>query len=314
MYITHIASYIPATVVGNEHFSQLNGLSDEWILSRTGIRERRKASPTENTNTLALSALALGLEGLPFPASEIDLIVGGTYTPYDTIHTLAHAAQNYLKISDIPVVSISTACSSFLNVMEVVQGYFAMNKATKALVLVSDHNTAYSDERDTIGGHLWGDAATAVFVTKERLKDTDWEVLDIITAGAGTVGKAVDGVFLRPNTEGFKMNAGKDVFLNACQYMAKVTTDILKKNGYTIEQLAYFAPHQANWRITKNVAENLGLPEEKALSNIQYLGNTGCAGCSVALWENKHRFKPNDLVAVTVFGGGYSYGSMLLKC
>ncbi len=314
MYITHIASYIPSIIVGNEHFSQINGLSDEWILARTGISERRKASESENTNTMAIEALKAGMVDLPFPAENIDLIVGGTYTPYDTIHTLAHAAQNYLKISDIPVVSISTACSSFLNAMEIVQGYFAMNKATKALVIVADHNTAYSDDRDTVGGHLWGDGATAVFVSKEKVKDNDWEVLDIITAGAGTVGKAVDGVFLRPNTERFKMNAGKDVFINACQYMAKVTQDILQKNGYTIADLAYFSPHQANWRITKNVAENLGLPEEKALSNIQYLGNTGCAGCSIALWEHKHRFQPQDLIAVTVFGGGYSYGSMLLKC
>jgi 3-oxoacyl-[acyl-carrier-protein] synthase-3 len=314
MYITHIASYIPTQVIGNEHFSQLNGLSDEWILARTGIRERRKAAPDENTNTLALKALEAGIAHLPFPTQDIDLIVGGTYTPYDTIHTLAHAAQNYLKISDIPVVSISTACSSFLNAMEIVQGYFAMNKASKALVLVADHNTAYSDERDTVGGHLWGDAGTAIFVTKERIKDNDWQVIDIFTAGAGNVGKSIDGVFLRPNAEGFKMNAGKDVFANACQYMAKATQDILQKNGFTIDDLAYFSPHQANWRITKNVAEKLGLPEEKALSNIQYLGNTGCAGCSVALWENKDKFKPQDLVAVTVFGGGYSYGAMLLKC
>jgi len=314
MYITHIASYIPSITVRNEHFSQINGLSDEWILSRTGIRERRKATDNENTNTMAIEALKAGLAGLPFQVEDIDLIVGGTYTPYDTIHTLAHAAQNYLKISDIPVVSVSTACSSFLNAMEIVQGYFAMNKAKKALVLVADHNTSYSDDYDTVGGHLWGDGATAVFVTKDRIKDNDWKVLDIITAGAGTVGKAVDGVFLRPQAEGFKMNAGKDVFINACQYMAKVTQDILKKNNYTVEDLAYFSPHQANWRITKNVAEKLGLPEEKALSNIQYLGNTGCAGCSIALWENKDRFLPNDLIAVTVFGGGYSYGSMLLKC
>jgi 3-oxoacyl-[acyl-carrier-protein] synthase-3 len=314
MYITKVSSYIPSEVVSNQHFTQINGLSDEWIVTRTGIRERRKAGKDENTNTMAIEAVKLGLDTLPYSPQEIDLIVGGTYTPFDTIHTLAHAVQNFLDISDIPVVSISSACSSFVNGMEIIQGYFAMNKAEKALLVLSDNNTAYSDDNDTVGGHLWGDGASAVFVTKEPTGEKDMRVADIITGGAGNIGKAVEGVFLRPSTDGFKMNYGKDVFLNACTYMAKVTKDILHRNQYKIEDLDFFVPHQANLRITKNVAENLGLPEEKALSNIQYLGNTGCAGCSIALYENRHRFQAGDLIAVTVFGGGYSYGSMLLEC
>ena len=263
---------------------------------------------------MAIQAIKLAEPSRPFPFTEIDLIVGATYTPYDTIHSLAHAAQNYLGISDIPVISISTACSSFVNAMEVVQGYFAMGKASKALVLVSDHNTAFSDETDKVGGHLWGDGASAVFVSKERLADTDFEVVDIITGGAGNIGKASDGVVLRPAHEGFVMNHGRDVFLNACQYMSKVTLRILEQNNYTIDNLNYFIPHQANLRITKNVAQTLGLQANQALSNIEYLGNTGCAGCSIALYENKHRYKKGDIIVVTVFGGGYSYGSMLLKC
>jgi 3-oxoacyl-[acyl-carrier-protein] synthase-3 len=314
MYINQITAYIPETVIDNEHFQKLIGLSEEWLLNRTGIRERRKASQDENTNTLVTKALAQGLTTPPFPTESIDLIVGGTYTPYDTIHTLAHAAQNFLEVSDIPVVSISSACSSFANAMEIVQGYFAMGKSKRAIVVLADHNTAYSDETDKVGGHLWGDGACALWISQERLSENDWEVKDIITGGAGNIGKASDSVFLRPAHEGFMMQNGRDVFQNACQYMSKVTQDILKKNGYTLEDLSYFVPHQANLRITKNVAQSLNLPEEKALSNIQYLGNTGCAGCCIALWENQTKFKPGDLIAVTVFGGGYSYGSVLLVC
>ena len=313
MYISKVSSYIPDAVVPNAHFSNLNGISEEWILARTGIQERRKAKEGENTNSMAVEAVKLALDTLPFDVSEIDLIVGATYTPYDTIHTIAHAVQNFLNISDIPVISLSTACSSFINAMELVQGYFAMNKASKALVVVSDHNTAFSNDRDTVGGHLWGDGASAVFVCKEKITDKDMFVRDIITGGAGNVGKAAEGVFLRPINEGFMMMYGKDVFLNACQYMTKVTKDILARNNYTLEDLNFFVPHQANLRITKNVAQNLGLDESKALSNIQYLGNTGCAGCSIALFENMYRFQKGDLIAVTVFGGGYSYGSMLLE-
>lgn len=313
MYLVKVASYIPETIITNAYFNEINGLTEEWILSRTGINERRKAGKDENTNTMAIKALQNAMEDLPFPIEEIDLIVGATYTPYDTIHSLAHAVQYYLNISDIPVISISTACSSFVNAVELVQGYFAMNKAKNALVVVADHNTIYSDEKDTVGGHLWGDGASAVFISKEARGKTSMHIKDIITAGAGNVGKANEGVFLRPAHEGFVMKHGKDVFQNACTYMTKVTKDILARNGYSVEQLSYFIPHQANLRITNNVAEQLGLSEKQALSNIQYLGNTGCAGCSIALYENLEKYQKGDLIAITVFGGGYSYGSMLLE-
>lgn len=314
MFINQINAYIPDTIINNEYFEKLVGLSEEWLLNRTGIRERRKAGKAENTNSMVIRALEQGLDTAPFPKESIDLIVGGTYTPYDTIHTLAHAAQNFLGVSDIPVVSISSACSSFANAMEIVQGYFAMGKSKRAIVVLADHNTAYSDETDKVGGHLWGDGACAIWISKERLSPEDWEVKDIITGGAGNIGKASEGVFLRPAHEGFMMQNGRDVFQNACTYMNKVTQDILSRNGYQLEDLDYFVPHQANLRITKNVAQSLNLPEEKALSNIQYLGNTGCAGCCIALYENQNKFKKNDLIAVTVFGGGYSYGSVLLEC
>lgn len=313
MFINTIVSYIPETVVSNAYFSEINGLSEDWIVSRTGIKERRKASAQENTNSMAVKTLELLQPQLPYPTQTIDLIVGATYTPYDTIHSLAHAAQHYLDISDIPVLSISTACSSFANALEVVEGYFAMGKAQRALVITADNNTLYSDENDTVGGHLWGDGASALLISKERLQTSDWEIKDIVTAGAGNIGKAPEGVFLRPAHEGFVMGNGRDVFQYACQYMAKVTRDILNKNGYSLQDVSYIVPHQANYRITKNVAENLGLDLNKALSNIEYLGNTGCAGCSIALYENQHRFQKGDKIVVTVFGGGYSYGAVLIE-
>ncbi|NJO02668.1 MAG: ketoacyl-ACP synthase III [Bacteroidia bacterium] len=314
MYISHISSYVPEIIVTNDYLSKINGLSEEWMQSRTGIRERRKAPVGENTHTMALEAIKKLLESPPCPPEEIDLIVGGTYTPHDTIHTLAHAAQNFLNISDIPVISLSTACSSFANVMELIQGYFAMNKARRALAIVSDHNTAYSNETDQVGGHLWGDGAAALLISRERLSEKDVYVRDIITGGAGNVGKAPEGVFLKPIKEGFVMKHGRDVFQYACQYMTTVTRKILERNNYQLGDLDYFIPHQANLRITQNVARNLELDNNRALSNIEYLGNTGCAGCTIALHEHWHRFRKGDVIVVTVFGGGYSYGSLLLEC
>ena len=313
MFINAISHYLPETVVPNSYFKDVNGLDDEWIKTRTGISERRKAGPEENTNTMALEAVKKGLEKITFPQEEIDLIVGATYSPFDTVATVAHVVQGLVGVDHIPVVSISAACSSFLNAVEIVEGYFATGKAKRALVLVSEHNTAYSNESDKVAGHLWGDGAAVVFITNEKLNDNDLTIKEIDTGGAANVGKGLEGVVLRPRNGGINMPHGRDVFIHACQYMAKTSKDILERHGYTIDDLNYFIPHQANHRISKRVAEELELPIEKVVSNIQYLGNTGCAGCAIGLSEKQDDYKAGDIIVVSVFGGGYSYGSMLVE-
>lgn len=313
MYINNISTYIPETVVSNRYFKEINGLSNDWIVERTGIRERRKAGPGENTSTMGIAAVQAGLSSLPYDPQEIDLIVGATYTPHDTIVTLGHAVQHALDIPDIPVVTISSACSSLVNAMEIVQGYFAMGKASKAIVITSEHNTGYNNEEDPKAGHLWGDGAAALFVSKERMSKQDYQVHDIITGGAATKGRATEGVTLKPLNKGIIMPYGKDVFIHACQYMPKMVNDILRRNKLNIREIDYVVPHQANLRITKNVANTLELEEGKALSNVEYLGNTGCAGSAIAIAEHKEEFKKGQKLVVTVFGGGYSYGAMLIE-
>ncbi|WP_044000696.1 3-oxoacyl-ACP synthase III family protein [Hymenobacter swuensis] len=313
MYIHQVAAYLPAEIITNEHFTRLNGLSNEWITERTGIRARRKAAPDENTNTMALEATRRALAQAPaFPAADIDLIVGGTYTPHDTIYTVAHAVQRELNVSDIPVVSISSACSSLLNAVEIVEGYFAMGKAQRALVVVSEHNTAYNNDFDTVAGHLWGDGAAVLLLSKERLAPADLHVQAIRTGGAGNIGKADQAVTLKPVERGIVMPFGKDVFIHACTYMTRVTQQILEQNNLSVADVTYLIPHQANLRITKNVLQQLGLPEERAVSNIEELGNTGCAGAAIALADTWPLLQPGNHIIVTVFGGGYSYGAMLL--
>lgn len=313
MYINCISAYIPEEVITNSYFQEINGLSDEWIIERTGIRERRKAGPGENTQTMGIAAVKAGLASLPYDLQEINLIVGATYTPHDTIVTLGHAVQHALDIPEIPVVTISSACSSLINAMEIVEGYFAMGKADKAIVIAAEHNTAYNDENDIKAGHLWGDGAAALFISKERIRESDMKVMDIITGGAATKGKAIEGVTLKPLQKGIIMPYGKDVFIHACHYMPKVVNDILDRNKMNISEVDYVVPHQANLRITKNVANTLELREDQALSNVQYLGNTGCAGCAIAMWEHQQEFKKGQKIVVTVFGGGYSYGAMLVE-
>ncbi|HHP7242674.1 MAG TPA: 3-oxoacyl-ACP synthase III family protein [Cyclobacteriaceae bacterium] len=312
MFLKNAASYLPNQIIPNSYFELLNGLSDQWIAERTGIKERRKAEEGENTNTMAIEAVKNYIAKTGDGLKDVDLIVGASYTPHDTIVTLAHTVQAYLQVQDIPVVYISSACSSFLNALEIVEGYFQLKKSKKALVVLSEHNTAYNDEKNIKSGHLWGDGAAAVVATNEEEKDGALHVKQIITAGGGDIGKSLEGVYLRPLNGGLTMPNGKDVFINACNYMAGMTKRILNENSFTLDDLAYIIPHQANFRITKNIIDNLKLPLNKALSNIQHLGNTGCSGAAIALSDNWSRFKNGDKIVVTVFGGGYSYGSMLL--
>ena len=314
MYLHHVAAYLPAAVVTNEHFTRLNGLASDWIIERTGIRERRKAEPGENANTMAIAATRALLAELPqVDPTGIDLIVAGTYTPHDTIYTAAHAVQRALGINEIPTVSISSACSSLLNAVEIVEGYFALGKASCALVVVSEHNTAYNNEEDTMAGHLWGDGAAALLFTKAPLAPSDLRVVQVLTGGAAPMGKADEAVTLKPVDKGIVMPYGRDVFQQACTYMARITQQLLDKNELTVNELNYLIPHQANLRISANVVKQLGLDPARAVNNIERLGNTGCAGAAIGLAEIWPGIQSGDNLIVTVFGGGYSYGAMLLE-
>jgi 3-oxoacyl-[acyl-carrier-protein] synthase-3 len=313
MYINAASYYLPELIIPNRYYTTLNGLSDEWIYRRSGIRNRTKAGASENTNTMAIEAVDAAIHGLPYPVREVDLIVGATYTPYDTVGTLAHAVQSRFDIRKARVVSVSSACSSFINAVEIVEGYFATSKATRAIVVASEHNSAYSDDKDEQSGHLWGDAAGAVFISKEKLSDGDIEILDVNTSGLAHIGKGVEGVYLRPNSDGLKMPYGRDVFVYAGRYMASEVVDILQKNGFTAGDIDYLIPHQANSRIIDNVAESLGLRNGQLIKNIEETGNTGCASTLIAFSQNWDRFRKDELIVFTVFGGGYSSGAMLLR-
>lgn len=314
MYINATGFYVPEARVDNQHFLELNGLTSEWIEQRTGIRTRAIAKPEENINTMSMVAIRNALPLLPYDITEVDLIISASYSPYDTVATAAHKAQFEFNIKNAKALYLSSACSSFLNALEVVEGYFAMGKASKALILGADKNSAYWNETDPKAGHLWGDAAAAFFISKERITEKDPEIIEIYTQGLGYLPKAPEAVHLCPRDGGIMMPEGRDVFMQACTYMPKNVLFLLEKNGYTLNDLSYFIGHQANMRIMANIAKQLNLPEEKFLHNIEELGNTGSVNSALVYAQNAHTFKKNDLIALTVFGGGYSTGACLIKC
>jgi 3-oxoacyl-[acyl-carrier-protein] synthase-3 len=313
MFINSTGFYVPTSRVHNDHFLNLNGLTSDWIYQRTGIMTRSKAGEGEDTHTMGIAAVKNALTKLPYSLDEVDLIVGASYSPLDTVATLAHAVQREFTVTNAKSIYVSSACSSFINALEIVEGYFAMGKAGKALIVCSEHNTAYSNETDPKSGHLWGDAAVAMFVSKDKQTEKEPEIVEIYTRGLAHIGKGTGGVYLRPKTEGVVMPDGRDVFLNACKYMVEAIDHVLGNQHTTVDDISYFIAHQANMRIVANVAHQLKLPIERFLSNIEELGNTGSASSALVFAQNYDRFKPGDTVVLTVFGGGYSSGSCFIR-
>lgn len=313
MYINACGYYIPEDRVPNEYFLNLNGLTDEWITQRTGIKTRSKARKNENVTTMSLEALKNALPTLPYDIKEVDLLIAASYSPYDTVGTTAHVVQQIYDIPDAKAFAMSSACSSFENALEIAEAFFISGKATKALILSADMNSAYANETDPKAGHLWGDAAAVFFVSKESCAEDEPEVIDIMTEALGHIGEGPYGVMLKPYDGGIEMPDGKNVFIQACKYMPKSVEYLLDKNNLTWDNLSYFIGHQANMRILKNIADQLDLPHEKLLHNIEELGNTGSVSSALVYAQNKSLFKKGDLVAITVFGGGYSTGACLIK-
>ncbi len=309
MYINAMGHYVPSQRVDNDYFLDINGLTADWILQRTGIRTRSKCADGENQNTMAMEAIEDAMRSLPYDIKDVDLIVGAAYAAYDTVATVGHQAQRQYDIDGAKVLYLTSACSSFINGLEVVETYFAAGKATKALLICSEHNTYYSNESDPKAGHLWGDGAVAYFISKERVAPTDWKVSTVFTEGLGNVGKGPDGVRLRPKEDGITMPDGRDVFIHACRYMIKA----LDNAGLKIEDISKLITHQANKRIVAQVAHQLDKNLDDFINNIEELGNTGSASAPLVLSQYKDEIPDGSKVALMVFGGGYSCGAFIAE-
>ncbi|WP_029904655.1 3-oxoacyl-ACP synthase III family protein [Prevotella sp. 10(H)] len=313
MYINATGYYIPQKRISNDYFTEVNGLTSDWILQRTGISTRSRASDKETINYMCAEAVKDALPQLTYDIEDVDLIIFASYTPSDTIATAGHYIQREYNISEAKVFHISSACSSAINAMEIIYSFFSSQIASKALMICADRNSTYSDDTDCMSGHLWGDGAVAYFFSDTSCSPQDAHVLDITTQGLGHVGLGPQGVYLDPKNCGLQMPYGKDVFMYACSYIAQNTKDIVEFNGYSLGDLSYFIGHQANMRIIKNVTKRLELKDDVILSNIEELGNTGSASAMLVYAQNTDKYKSGDLVCISVFGGGYSAGACLLK-
>ena len=313
MYINAMGCYVPEKRVPNEYFKEVNGLTPDWIEQRTGIRTRSKAGEDENVDTMGLRAVEEAVAHLPYDIKDVDLIVAAHYCAYDTVATLAHKVQREYAINGAKALYMSSACSSFINGLEVIEGYFAMGKAKRALLVCSEHNSYYANEADQKSGHLWGDAAVAFFISKDKEADNDIRILDVYTEGLGDIGKGPAGVTLRPKEDGIDMPDGRDVFIHACRYMIYALDKSLENLGLERKDISRLITHQANKRIVAQVAHQLDLTLDSFYNNIEELGNTGSASAPLVLVQNIDKIKKGEKVALMVFGGGYSCGCFIIE-
>lgn len=313
MYINSMGYYVPSERVSNEYFTSVNGLTPEWIEQRTGIKTRSKVGSDENVDTMGIKAVEDALKKLPYDIKDVNLIVAAHYCVYDTVATLAHKIQQEYGVNGAKAVYVSSACSSFINGLEVVEGYFASGKADKALLVCSEQNSYYSNESDPKSGHLWGDGAVAYFLSKEKVADSDIQILDVFTEGLGDIGKGPRGVMLRPKEDGITMPDGRDVFIHACRYMIYALDKSLANIGLKREDISHLITHQANKRIVAQVAHQLDMPFDKFYNNIEELGNTGSASAPLVLAQRIGDIERGEKVALMVFGGGYSCGCFIIE-
>lgn len=310
MFILASSEFVPAQTVGNEYFSRLLDKPVSWFEQRTGIRERHRASGEENVHTMALAAVA-GLKEQGALPGQVDLIIAASYTPLDTIGTMAHVIQREFGLRGAKAMYLSTACSSFLDALDVTWMYFKSGRINNALIVAAEHNSAYARDEDITSGHLWGDGAAAVMLGTSS-KGARFEVIETRTRGCGDQGHGPYAISLTYQ-HGLQMPHGREVFAQACEEMERAIREIVTGNGLTLEDVQLLVPHQANKRIIDHVADALGLPADRCALTVDHLGNTGCASVAITFHRTAHRVAPGGYAVLVTFGGGYSVGAALVR-
>ncbi len=314
VYIEDIGAYVPETRVDNSRFSELTGQEPDWFVARTGIHSRSRAAPGETTSTMAAAAVRRLLDKRPDALDGVDLLIGASYTPDDTLSTMPFRLQREFGICDARVYFLSSACSSFISALELARMMLLAGEARKALLVASEHNSRYSDDADRFSGHLWGDGAAAAVLSRESDRAA-FSLEYARSRGVACAGKGPEAITLDPalGSHGLVMREGRDVFARACEFLAEETRTAMCTLGLQVSDIRWLVPHQANLRIMVNVAKALGLPMEHCLVTVDTLGNTGCASIPISIELAGDAIEPGDLVAATAFGGGYSCGAAVLR-
>ena len=298
--------YVPDHVLGNEHFAAQTGKPVDWFVRRTGILERRRAGEQETSASMAIAAVHDLLRHIGQWPAPVDLVISASYTPHDTIGTTAHQVQREFTLRDARVFELSSACSSFLNALEVATTFIEAGRSACALIVATEHNSHFSDADSN---HLWGDGAAAVLLAPGG----GLRVLATLTRGRAELGRGPEAVRLQPRAGGLQMPHGREVFHHAVAEMEHIAREVLGAAGLAPTDVSLLVPHQANLRILQALGDRLGIDPARVAVSIDRLGNTGSASIPITLHRNDQRVPARGKVLLLSFGGGYSVGAALLE-
>ena len=317
--IAGTGSYLPEKVLTNDDLAKLVDTSDEWIAARTGIRERHVAAEGETTSDLAYQASLRALEAAGVEAGELDLIIMGTTTPDLIFPSAACLLQHKLGANGCPAFDVNAACSGFIYALTVADKFIRSGAARTALVVGSETLTRMLDWSDRGTCVLFGDGAGAVVLKA----DTETGILSTHMHADGgkkellwnPVGVSV-GFKPEEHNAGVRvLMTGNEVFKHAVKALDSVVDEALDANGLDKHQLDWLVPHQANLRIIEATAKRLDMPMDRVIVTVDKHGNTSSASVPLALDQalRSGQIQRGQLVLLEAFGGGFTWGSALLR-
>ena len=325
IYVRGTGSYAPEKILTNEDISKIVDTNDEWIVTRTGIRERRIAAENESTSDMAARACEKAMEMAGIGPDEVDALIIATLTPDMLFPSTGCLVQNKLGLGKIPSFDVDAACSGFMYGLETARGILSANPRYRNVLLVgAEKLSSIIDWEDRSTCVLFGDGAGAVVLSREENRGGG-ELLGVqlgadgncahmihMPAGGSSIPASMDSIKNRQHY--LKMN-GREVFKLAVRAMVKASHDILEECGVELKDVGCVIPHQANIRIIESVASHMKLPLDIFPNNVHNYGNTSAASVPLALDEaiRGGKIADGEYVLMIAFGAGLTWGSTLMK-
>ena len=318
--ISYTARYLPERVLSNFDLEKMVDTNDDWILTRTGIKERRILDKGIGTSFMAIKAAKQIIQKKKLDPSEIDMVIVATITP--DMHVSATAAYVASEIGAVNAFGydLQAACSGFLYGMSVASSFIESGRYKKIILIGADKMSSIIDYSDRNTCIIFGDGAGAVLFEPNReglgMQDEFMRSDGVgreflrIEAGGSVMPSTIDSI---KNKKHFLFQDGKSVFKYAVSNMANASYQIMERNNLSNEDVNYLVPHQANKRIIDATANRMGIRESKVLMNIEKYGNTTAATIPLILSDYEKKFKKGDNIIFAAFGGGFTWGASYLK-
>lgn len=319
--ITAVAGFVPDYVLTNEELEKMVDTNDEWIQTRTGIKERRiLKGEGQGTSVMATKVLEKLLANRGIDSMELDGIIVATITPDYFFPSTANLIADNVGAKNAMSFDMAAACSGFLYALETGVNYIRSGMYKKIAVIGADKMSSITDYSDRNSCILFGDGAAGVLLEPNNeglgIQDTilrsDGVGKDLIYIKGGGSAYGVSEDTIKKGYHYFYQD-GKSVFKYAVNSMAGIAAEVMERNNLTGEDIAYLVPHQANKRIIDATANKMGVGPEKVTLNIERYGNTTAATIPLCLWEWEDKFKKGDNLILAAFGGGFTWGATYLK-